>query len=108
MERHAPTCPEILSCTFVRKCCSSFSPAFHRLDSKSCGFGSTRKFFVLCTSVELRRYRVDGLLDGYKARGVVTHHHPVHEGMAPDIASCLAMLDELRGCLEDGKCMVIQ
>uniref|UniRef100_UPI00358EB542 cyclin-dependent kinase inhibitor 3 n=1 Tax=Myxine glutinosa TaxID=7769 RepID=UPI00358EB542 len=70
-------------------------------------FQGVQEVFVLCTNVEMCRYRVNGLLDGYRARVVVTHHYPVHEGIAPDIVSCLALLDELRECLEDGKRMVI-
>uniref|UniRef100_A0A8D0GIL0 Cyclin-dependent kinase inhibitor 3 n=1 Tax=Sphenodon punctatus TaxID=8508 RepID=A0A8D0GIL0_SPHPU len=63
----------------------------------------TQDIFVLFTRGELAKYRVPNLLDSYQHHGIAVHHHPIPDGAPPDIASCCAILEELRSCLEGNR-----
>uniref|UniRef100_A0A4X1WD55 Cyclin-dependent kinase inhibitor 3 n=2 Tax=Sus scrofa TaxID=9823 RepID=A0A4X1WD55_PIG len=67
---------------------------------KSCGI---QDVFVFCTRGELSKYRVPNLLDLYHQYGIITHHHPIPDGGAPDIASCCEIMEELEICLQNNR-----
>ncbi|XP_020938951.1 cyclin-dependent kinase inhibitor 3 isoform X4 [Sus scrofa] len=52
---------------------------------------------------ELSKYRVPNLLDLYHQYGIITHHHPIPDGGAPDIASCCEIMEELEICLQNNR-----
>lgn len=72
---------------------------------KSCGI---QDVFVFCTRGELSKYRVPNLLDLYHQYGIITHHHPIPDGGAPDIASCCEIMEELEICLQNNRKTLIQ
>ena len=58
---------------------------------------------LLCTDVELIRYRVPQLLTEYAAAQFIVHSFPMEDGANPEIAIVLHALETLRQILAAGK-----
>ncbi|GFR92462.1 cyclin-dependent kinase inhibitor 3 [Elysia marginata] len=59
--------------------------------------------FCFCTKGDLYMYRATELLDKYSEAGINCHHYPIDDGLVPEMATLMKLLDEIRVCLMAGK-----
>lgn len=66
------------------------------------------EIFSLCTKGELSKYRVPELLHELTGAGILVHHYPFPDGLAPNMGALLKMVDEIKVANQNGKLPIVQ